>query len=124
MNSWTDEDSFVVQLFETNKDYELEKLLDHPKMVGHHTEIDFVKSNFEEDKLLYIDKERAEQWNKEWALKTKSSGGELESKVQFLGQRITDIETYIPSILTKERLVNFISGGLQSSKNGGSSCKK
>lgn len=87
-------------------------LVDGPsKISGHHTEIDFVKSNFDEDKLLYIDIERAEQWNKEWALKTKSFGGELVTKVQFLGQRITDIETYVPSILTKERLVNFISGG-------------
>lgn len=43
-------------------------LVDGPsKISGHHTEIDFVKSNFDEDKLLYIDIERAEQWNKEWA---------------------------------------------------------
>lgn len=79
-------------------------------MYGRNNEIDFVKSNFDEDKLLYIDKERADKWNKDWALKIESSNGELVTKIQFLGQRITDIETYNPSILTKERLVNFISG--------------
>lgn len=73
-------------------------------MYGRNNEIDFVKTNFDEGNLIYLDKERSI----EWAEKNKSFGGERYTKVQFLGQRFTDIETSNINILTKERLVNFI----------------
>lgn len=80
-------------------------------MYGRNNEIDFVKSNLDEDNLIYLDKSRSLEWADNRLEKEKSSNGELESKLQSLGQRITDIETYNLNILTKERLVNFISVG-------------
>lgn len=75
-------------------------------MYGKDNEIGFVKTNIDEENLIYVDKKRSLGWINE-----KSSGGKLESQVQFLRQRLTDIETYNLNILTKERLVNFISAG-------------
>ena len=74
-------------------------------MYGRNNETDFVKTNIDEGNLKYMDKKRSI----EWVEKNKSLDGELESKVQFLGQRITDIETYNQNILTKERIVNSFS---------------
>ncbi len=75
-------------------------------MYGKDNEIEFVKTNIDEENLIYVDKKRSLGWINE-----KSSNGKLESQVQFLRQRLTDIETYNLNILTKERLVNFISAG-------------
>lgn len=43
-----------------------------------------------------------------WTKKRNPAGG-LESQVQFLRQRLTKQQGFIDNILTKERLVNFIS---------------
>ena len=45
----------------------------------------------------------------EFLIKNKSFNGERKSKLQLLGQKLTDIETSNINILTKERLVNFVS---------------
>lgn len=78
-------------------------------MYGRNNEIDFVKSNLDEDNLIYLDKARSLEWADNHLEKEKSSNGERYTKLQLLGQRFTDIETYNLNILTKERLVNFIS---------------
>ena len=75
-------------------------------MYGKDNEIGFVKTNIDEENLIYVDKKRSLEWINE-----KSFNGKLESQIQFLRQRLTDIETYDLNILTKERLVNFISAG-------------
>lgn len=80
-------------------------------MYGRNNEIDFVKSNLDEDNLIYLDKVRSLEWADNHLEKEKSSNGERYTKLQLLGQRFTDIETYNLNILTKERLVNFISAG-------------
>ncbi|WP_297645703.1 hypothetical protein, partial [uncultured Treponema sp.] len=77
-------------------------------MYGKDNEIEFVKTNIDEEDLIYVDKKRSLGWINE-----KSSNGKLESQVQFLRQRLTDIETYNLNILTKERLVNFLEGNSQ-----------
>lgn len=77
-------------------------------MYGKDNEIEFVKTNIDEENLIYVDKKRSLGWINE-----KSSNGKLESQVQFLRQRLTDIETYNLNILTKERLVNFLEGNSQ-----------
>lgn len=80
-------------------------------MYGRNNEIDFVESNLAEDNLIYLDKARSLEWIDNRLEKEKSSNGERYTKLQLLGQRFTDIETYSLNILTKERLVNFISAG-------------
>ena len=87
-------------------------------MYGRREEIEFVKSNIEQDNLIYADKVRYEKWADEKIKelqKQKKSNGERVSQIQFLGQRFTDIGTNL-NILTKERLVNFISSQNQTKK--------
>ena len=64
-------------------------------MYGRNNEIDFVKSNIDENNLIYADKKRSLDW-------------ERSSQVQFLTQRFSN-PSFELSILTKERLVNFLS---------------
>lgn len=68
-------------------------------MYGKDNEIDFVRKNIDEGNLIYADKKRSLEW-------------ERECKVQFLTQGLPSQDS-INNILTKERLVNFISAGLQ-----------
>lgn len=87
-------------------------------MYGRREEIEFVKSNIEQDNLIYADKDRYEKWADEKLKELqgqKKSNGERVSQIQFLGQRFTDIGTNL-NILTKERLVNFISSQNQTKK--------
>ena len=87
-------------------------------MYGRREEIEFVKSNIEQDNLIYADKVRYEKWADEKIKelqKQKKSNGERVSQIQFLGQRFTDIGANL-NILTKERLVNFISSQNQTKK--------
>ena len=79
-------------------------------MYGRNNEIDYVKSNLDENNLIYLDKERSGKWADKKLEKEKSSNGERYTKLQLLGQRFTDIGTYNLNILTKERLVNFLEG--------------
>ena len=81
-------------------------------MYGRNNEIEFVKYNIDEDKLVYMDKERTNKWLEQLCENKKSLGGDRAFLVQFLEQRVTDIETYNPSLLTKEKLVKFISSGI------------
>lgn len=89
-------------------------------MYGKDNEIDFVRTNIDENNLVYEDRKRSCLWAKEKieelekrnikdAEKNKSSNGGRFTQIQFLGQRFTDNGTYVFNILTKERLVNFIS---------------
>ncbi len=89
-------------------------------MYGKDNEINFVKTNIEENNLIYEDRERSCLWAKEKTVeleelnrkdaeKNKSPNGERFTQIQFLGQRFTDNGTYTFNILTKERLVNFLS---------------
>ena len=89
-------------------------------MYGKDKEIDFVKTNVVENNLIYEDRKRSCLWAKEKveelnelnrkdAEKKLSSNGERFTQIQFLGQRFTDNGTYTFNILTKERLVNFLS---------------
>lgn len=64
-------------------------------MYGRNNEIDFVKSNIDENNLIYADKKRSLDW-------------ERSSQVQFLTQRFSN-PSFELSVLTKERLVNFLS---------------
>lgn len=64
-------------------------------MYGKDNEIDFVKKNIDENNLIYADKKRSLDW-------------ERSSQVQFLTQRFSN-PSFDLSILTKERLVNFLS---------------
>ena len=87
-------------------------------MYGRREEIEFVKSNIEQNNLIYADKDRYEKWADEKLKELqgqKKSNGERVSQIQFLGQRFTDIGTNL-NILTKERLVNFISSQNQTKK--------
>ncbi len=63
-------------------------------MYGRNNEIDFVKTNIDNNNLIYADKKRSLDW-------------ERSSQVQFLTQRFSN-PNFEYSILTKERLVNFI----------------
>lgn len=81
-------------------------------MYGRNNEIEFVKYNIDEDKLVYMDKERTNKWLEQLCENKKSLGGDRAFLVQFLEQRVTDIETYNPSLLTKDKLVKFISSGI------------
>ena len=81
-------------------------------MYGRNNEIEFVKYNINEDKLVYMDKERTNKWLEQLCENKKSLGGDRAFLVQFLEQRVTDIETYNPSLLTKDKLVKFISSGI------------
>ena len=76
-------------------------------MYGRNNEIEFVKYNIDEDKLVYMDKERTNKWLEQLCENKKSLGGDRAFLVQFLEQRVTDIETYNPSLLTKDKLVKF-----------------
>lgn len=89
-------------------------------MYGKDNEIVFVKTNIDENNLVYEDRKRSCLWAKEKIEelenqnikddeKNKSSNGGRFTQIQFLGQRFTDNGTYTFNILTKERLVNFIS---------------
>lgn len=91
-------------------------------MYGRNNEIEFVKTNIEDENLIYVDKKRSLDWELSSQVQfptqrfsypnsEKSFNGERYTKLQLLGQRFTDIETYNLNILTKERLVNFISAG-------------
>ena len=62
---------------------------------GRNHEIRYVKDNIVRGNLVYFDKKRSLEW-------------ERECKVQFLTQ-VLPKQGYMGSILTKERLVNFIS---------------
>ncbi len=68
-------------------------------MYGKDNEIDFVRKNIDEGNLIYADKKRSLEW-------------ERECKVQFLTQGLPSQDSG-NNILTKERLVNFISAGSQ-----------
>ena len=69
-------------------------------MYGRNNEIDFVKTNIDEGNLIYVDKKRSTEW-------------ERSSHVQFVTQRLSNSNAYDINILTKERLVNFISADSQ-----------
>lgn len=62
---------------------------------GRTNEVDFVKTNIEQGNLVYADKKRSLEW-------------ERECQVQFLAQVLPSEGSY-SSILTKENLVNFVS---------------
>lgn len=62
---------------------------------GRTNEVDFVKTNIEQGNLVYADKKRSLEW-------------ERECQVQFLAQVLPSKGSY-SSILTKENLVNFVS---------------
>lgn len=62
---------------------------------GRTNEVDFVKTNIEQGNLVYADKKRSLDW-------------ERECQVQFLAQVLPSEGSY-SSILTKENLVNFVS---------------
>ena len=81
-------------------------------MYGKDNEINFVKTNIDENNLIYEDRKRSCLWANEKVeeLKKRSSNGERFTQIQFLGQRFTDNGTYVFNILTKERLVNFLNG--------------
>ena len=81
-------------------------------MYGRNNEVDFVKTNIDENNLIYEDRKRSCLWANEKVeeLKKRSSNGERFTQIQFLGQRFTDNGTYVFNILTKERLVNFLNG--------------
>lgn len=72
-------------------------------MYGKDNESDFVKKNIDEDNLIYVDKKRSTEW-------------ERSSHVQFVTQRLSNSNAYDLNILTKERLVNFISANSQEKK--------
>ena len=85
-------------------------------MYGRNNEIDFVKSNIDENNLIYEDSHRSFLWAKEkikelnnMDIKRKSSNGERFTQIQFLGQRFTDNGTYNQNILTKDEFVNSFS---------------
>ena len=61
---------------------------------GKDNEVDFVKNNISHNNLVYIDKKRSLDW-------------ERECQVQFLAQVLPEQGSL--NILTKERLVNFVS---------------
>lgn len=73
-------------------------------MYGRNNETDFVKSNIEEDNLIYVDKKRSTEW-------------ERSRHVQFVTQRLSNSNANGLNILTKERLVNFISADSQERKS-------
>ncbi len=72
-------------------------------MYGKDNEQNFVYANL--DKLRYIDKKRSLDWEK----KISHSGKHL-TQVQFLRERFTDQNDSINNILTKDRLVKFLTG--------------
>ena len=72
-------------------------------MYGKDNETDFVKKNIDEDNLIYVDKKRSTEW-------------ERSSHVQFVTQRLSNSNAYNTNILTKERLVNFITADAQEQK--------
>lgn len=71
-------------------------------MYGRNNESEFVHSSIETGNLVYMDKKRTEEWEKKISLAWKR-----ESWVQFPGRRPPELQGYMDSILTKERLVNF-----------------
>ena len=62
-------------------------------MYGKDNEINFVKTNIDENNLIYEDRKRSCLWANEKVeeLKKISSNGERFTQIQFLGQRFTDI---------------------------------
>ena len=73
-------------------------------MYGRNNEIDYVYSNAEGGYLVYMDKKRTEEWEK----KTSPAGSRWHRK-QYPGERATKLTGLDLNILTKERLVKFIS---------------
>ena len=73
-------------------------------MYGKDNETAFIRNNIEKGNLIYIDEHRLQEWEKKI-----SPVWKRESQIQFLGRRPPELQGYIDSILTKERLVNFIS---------------
>ena len=73
-------------------------------MYGRNNEIDYVYSNAESGYLVYMDKKRTEEWEK----KTSPAGSRWHRK-QYPGERATKLTGLDLNILTKERLVKFIS---------------
>ena len=91
-------------------------------MYGRNNEIEFVYDNVKNKKLIYVDTRRALEWEKlvltnDFDKKINLDGG-LESQVQFLRQRLTKQQGFTDNILTKERLVNFISSRQLMTQNG------
>ncbi len=82
-------------------------------MYGRNNEIDFVKTNIDEGNLIYADKKRSLEW-------------ERECKVQFLTQGLPSQDS-IGNILTKENIVKFISTDVEArnfQENSNPSIKK
>ena len=73
-------------------------------MYGKNNESGFVHSSIETGNLVYMDKKRTEEWEKKI-----SSAGSRAFRNQYPGERATKLTEPSISILTKERLVNFIS---------------
>ena len=73
-------------------------------MYGRNNEFEFVHSSIESGNLVYMDKKRTEEWEKKI-----SSAGSRAFRKQYPGERATKLTEPSISILTKERLVNFIS---------------
>ena len=73
-------------------------------MYGRNNEFEFVHSSIETGNLVYMDKKRTEEWEKKI-----SSAGSRAFRKQYPGERATKLTEPSISILTKERLVNFIS---------------
>ena len=73
-------------------------------MYGRNNEIDYVYSNAEGGYLVYMDEKRTKEWEK----KT-SPAGSRAFREQYSGERATKLTGLDLSILTKERLVKFIS---------------
>lgn len=68
---------------------------------------DFVNRNILNNNLLYVDEERYKEYAT-W-LNKKNHRVSVSSQLQLLGQRLTKLNGYDLNILTKERLVNFLS---------------
>ena len=73
-------------------------------MYGRNNEIDYVYSNAEGGYLVYMDEKRTKEWEK----KTSPAGSRWHRK-QYPGERATKLTGLDLNILTKERLVKFIS---------------
>ena len=71
-------------------------------MYDRNNESYFIHSSIETGNLVCMDKKETKEWEKKISLAWKR-----ESWVQFPGRRPPELQGYMDSILTKERLVNF-----------------
>lgn len=71
---------------------------------GRNNEEDYVYSNIINNNLVYMDRERAEEWEKKI-----SPADRRTNQKQYLGQRSTKLTRLDNNILSKENLVKFLS---------------